>query len=73
MNSPNHLKKTIAIIQLSDGSIFYLPCSIRKKKLLIEKDIRSNILWKNMSSLKNLAITKSEDKHLDNLKRLFLI
>jgi hypothetical protein len=70
MNNYKHLKKNKVLIQLSDGSSIFLYCCVKKKELLSELDIRSNILWKN-----NLAVNEvisDKDKALDSFKKLFL-
>ena len=69
MNNCKHLKKNKILIQFSDGSSTYLFCSMRKKELLTEVDIRSNILWNN-GTISNETI---DDKYkaLNIFKKLF--
>ena len=70
MNNYKHLKKNKVLIQLSDGSSISLHCWMKKKELLSELDIRSNILWKN-----NLAVNEvvnDKDKVINSFKKLFI-
>ena len=45
MNNSKVIKRNVSVIQFSDGSGLYQICSIRKKKILIEADIKSNSFW----------------------------
>jgi hypothetical protein len=70
MNNYKHLKKNKILMQFSDGSSISLFCSIKKKELLTEVDIKSSIFWRN-----DLTIDKgvnNKDKTLNNFKKLFL-
>lgn len=70
MNNNKHLKKNKVLMQFSDGSSIYLFCSIKKKELLTEVDIKSSIFWRN-----DLTTNKgpdNRDRTLDNFKKLFL-
>jgi hypothetical protein len=70
MNNSKHLKKNKVLIQFSDGSSTYLFCSIKKKELLTEVDIKSNIFWNNDTNINETIDNK--DKTLNNFKKLFL-
>ena len=70
MNNSKHLKKNKLLIQFSDGSSVYLFCSTKKKELLTEVDVRSNVFWKN-----NLAVNEvinDKDKVINSFKKLFI-
>ncbi len=69
MNNSKVIKRNVSIIQFSDGSSLYQICSIRKKKILIEGDIKSNSFWKSNPNFENTMIIK--DKTLLNFKKLF--
>jgi hypothetical protein len=69
MNNSKVIKRNVSVIQFSDGSGLYQICSIRKKKILIEADIKSNSFWKNNSNFGNTVTIK--DKSLLNFKKLF--
>jgi hypothetical protein len=70
MNNQKHLKKKYILIQLSDGSGIYLQCFIKKKELLTEVDIRSNILGGSSTIIDETHDNKS--KTLNNFKKLFV-
>jgi hypothetical protein len=70
MNNQKHLKKKYILIQLSDGSSIHLPCFIKKKELLTEVDIRSNIFWESSAIIDETHGNKS--KTLNNFKKLFV-
>jgi ribosomal protein L31 len=70
MNNCKHLKKNKILMQFSDGSSVYLFCSTKKKELLTEVDIRSNIFWNNGTVINET--TDNKDKALNNFKKLFL-
>lgn len=69
MNNSKHLKKNKLLIQFSDGSSVYLFCSTKKKELLTEVDVRSNVFWNN-GTIANETID-NKDRALNNLKKLF--
>ena len=70
MNNSRHLKKSKTLIQFSDGSSVYLFCSIKKRELLTEVDIKSNIFWNNKINVNETVDNK--DRALNNFKKLFL-
>ena len=70
MNNHKHLKKKYILIQLSDGSSIYLPCFIKKKELLTEVDIKSNISWGSSTIIDETLDNKS--KTLNSFKKLFV-
>ncbi len=70
MNNSKHLKKNKTLIQFSDGSSVYLLCSLKKKELLTESDIRSNVFWNNSIIINETLDDKN--KALNNFKKLFL-
>jgi hypothetical protein len=70
MNNYKHLKKNKILIQFSDGSSISLFCSIKKKELLTEVDIKSSIFWRN--DLTTDKGVNNKDKTLNNFKKLFL-
>jgi hypothetical protein len=70
MNNQKHLKKKYILIQLSDGSSIYLPCFIKKKELLTEVDIKSNISWGSSTIIDETLDNKS--KTLNSFKKLFV-
>jgi hypothetical protein len=70
MNNYKHLKKNRVLIQFSDGSSVYLFCYIKKKELLTEVDIKSNVFWKNDVMINETVDNK--DRALNNFKKLFL-
>ena len=70
MNNYKHLKKNRVLIQFSDGSSVYLFCYMKKRELLTEVDIKSNIFWKNDVMINETVDNK--DRALNNLKKLFL-
>ena len=70
MNNFKHLKKKKVLIQFSDGSSTYLFCLMKKKELLTEVDIKSNIFWNDNSIINETLDNK--DKALNNFKKLFL-
>jgi hypothetical protein len=69
MNNSKTIKRDVSIIQFSDGSSLSQICSIRKKEILVEGDIKSNPFWKSNSNFENGIIIK--DKSLYNFKKLF--
>jgi len=69
MNNYKHLKKNRVLIQFSDGSSVYLFCYMKKRELLTEVDIKSNIFWKNDVMINETVDNK--DRALNNLKKLF--
>ncbi len=70
MNNSKHLKKNRILVQFSDGSSVYLFCSMKKKELLTEVDIRSNVFWNNDTNINETVDDKY--KTLNNFKKLFL-
>jgi hypothetical protein len=70
MNNHKHLKKKYILIQFSDGSSIYLPCFIKKKELLTEVDIKSNISWGSSTIIDETLDNKS--KTLNSFKKLFV-
>jgi hypothetical protein len=70
MNNYKHLKKNKILMQFSDGSSISLFCSIKKKELLTEVDIKSSIFWRN--DLTTDKGVNNKDKTLNNFKKLFL-
>jgi predicted MPP superfamily phosphohydrolase len=70
MNNYKHLKKNKIVMQFSDGSSISLFCSIKKKELLTEVDIKSSIFWRN--DLTTDKGVNNKDKTLNNFKKLFL-
>ncbi len=70
MNNSRHLRKSKTLIQFSDGSSVYLFCSIKKRELLTEVDIKSNIFWNNKINVNEIVDNK--DRTLNNFKKLFL-
>jgi len=70
MNNQKHLKKKYILIQLSDGSSIHLPCFIKKKELLTEVDIKSNISWGSSTIIDETLDNKS--KTLNSFKKLFV-
>jgi hypothetical protein len=70
MNNSKHLKKNRILVQFSDGSSIYLFCSMKKKELLTEVDIRSNVFWNNDTNINETVDDKY--KTLNNFKKLFL-
>ena len=69
MNNSNHLKKIKTLIQFSDGSSICLYCYSSKKELLIESDIKSNLVWKSSKSANEADIPRN--KLSSSLKKLF--
>ena len=69
MNNYKHLKKNRVLIQFSDGSSVYLFCYMKKRELLTEVDIKSNIFRKNDVMINETVDNK--DRALNNLKKLF--
>lgn len=68
MNICKVLRRNSVIIQFSDGSSLLRLCPIKKKKILIEVDIKSNAFWKSDLGFKNNVLTK--DSYTD-FKKLF--
>lgn len=70
MNNSKHLKKNKVLIQFSDGSSSYLFSSMKKKELLTEVDIKSNVFWNNKNNANEIIDNK--DITFNNFKKLFL-
>jgi|LakMenEpi03Aug12_release.lakeMendotaPanAssembly.Ray.scaffolds.fasta_scaffold253311_2 hypothetical protein len=71
MNNYKHLKKKKVLIQFSDGSSILLFLSVKKKELLTEVDIKSNISWKS-NIINEIVYNKDNDRSLKIFDKLFL-
>jgi hypothetical protein len=69
MNNSKHLKKKKILIQFSDGSSSSLFCYVHKKEFLVESDIKSNLIWKNV--VESLESDKIKYNNLYNYNKLF--
>lgn len=71
MNNYKHLKKKKVLIQFSDGSSILLFLSVKKKELLTEVDVKSNISWKS-NIINEIVYNKDNDRSLKIFDKLFL-
>jgi len=69
MNNYKLLKKKKVLIQFSDGSSSFVSCYLYKKELLVESDIKSNTIWKNL--VESLETDKIKNNNVYNYNKLF--